>query len=182
MEWQMLWCINSSRVNFGNTELRSHGVTSSHFSSLFQIKRWKKTFRFSSYLFVYQYYWNIFWDKYFMEKQKLICFLFSRSLFVFESLSFISSQYDLGVCYWKVCFSLNFQWNVIIRDFRFVFSRDVQIKGVLFKCGRLFHSLIFFFFFFLCQSESKFDFNNVIKVTFSFIQVKTAPFWKRSRT
>lgn len=60
-------------------------------------------------------------DKYFMEKQKINLFSF-HCLFTFATirLSFVVAIRTFRWVfwfYWKVCFSLNFEWNVIIRDF-----------------------------------------------------------------
>lgn len=56
---------------------------------------------------------NILW-----KNRKLICFLFTVCLHLprFVCLSSLPFEHFVWF-YWKVCFSLNFEWNVIIRDF-----------------------------------------------------------------
>lgn len=88
---------------------------------------------------------NVFWDKYFMEKQKLICFLFSVCLLWHRRFAhrFIRISFAVGRCllksllfteFWMECNNSWFGRSHRQKERR---ERNVQIKGV-FQCGRLF--------------------------------------------
>lgn len=150
LKWTLLCMHNSNemtnvlpRLHFwtvkAETDLKYHRIEKDAYFEIISIQKENRDKEMEKNLLIFDLFIcipiirNVFWDKYLMKKQKLICFLFCVCfcLLLNWSWSFQSPSisFTLGVVYWKVCFSMNFQWNVIIRDFldSKIFS---QIKGV----------------------------------------------------